>query len=95
MIEHESGTGLRNLNFFIGVVEDNNDPRKEGRVRVRAFGIHGTNAQIQTQDLPWAILIVPNVNFIPPPLNAWYLDFSLTAEMHRNQWYLELFQLKC
>lgn len=77
MIEHESGTGLRNLNFFIGVVEDNNDPRKEGRVRVRAFGIHGTNAQIQTQDLPWATLIVPNVNFVPPPLNAWVFGFFI------------------
>lgn len=77
MMEHETGTGLRNLNFFIGVVEDNNDPRKEGRVKVRAFGIHGTNAQIQTADLPWATLIVPNINFVPPPLNAWVFGFFI------------------
>lgn len=73
----ETGMGLKNLNFFIGVVEDNNDPRKEGRVKVRAFGIHGTNTQIQTSDLPWATMIVPNINFVPPPLNAWVFGFFI------------------
>lgn len=73
----ETGVGLANINFFIGVVEDNNDPRKEGRIKVRAFGIHGTNAQIQTPDLPWATMIVPNINFSVPPLNAWVFGFFI------------------
>ena len=26
--------------FYRGVVEDNNDPKKAGRVRIRIFGLH-------------------------------------------------------
>lgn len=36
---------------FLGVVEDANDPRKEGRARVRVVGIHD---DIDVEDLPWA-----------------------------------------
>lgn len=39
-------------NKFMGVVEDPNDPRKEGRCKVRVFGIHGKD--IPTEHLPWA-----------------------------------------
>lgn len=71
-----SEVGINPL-FFVGVVEDRNDPRLEGRVKVRAFGFHGTNAQIQTEDLPWATLILGHhsPNFTPPPLNAWVFGF--------------------
>jgi len=44
--------------FYIGVVEDTNDPFKLGRVRVRIPAIHGVKSQqayyIDTNDLPWA-----------------------------------------
>ena len=50
------GAGLRNPLFFIGVVEEIVDLRKEGRVKVRAFNIHGSNDQIPTESLPWAIV---------------------------------------
>jgi hypothetical protein len=36
---------------FLGVVEDPNDPRKEGRARVRVVSIHD---DIPVEDLPWA-----------------------------------------
>lgn len=43
-----------------GVIEDNRDPEKRGRCRVRVFGIH-TDVKIPTQfegipteELPWA-----------------------------------------
>ena len=36
---------------FLGVVEAIDDPRKEGRARIRVFGIHD---DIATEDLPWA-----------------------------------------
>jgi hypothetical protein len=36
---------------FLGVVEDPNDPRKEGRAKIRVSSIYG---DIPTDDLPWA-----------------------------------------
>lgn len=46
--------------FYRGVVEDNNDPLKMGRVRVRIFGLHTENKiktetnGLKTNELPWA-----------------------------------------
>lgn len=46
--------------FYIGVVEDNNDPLMVGRVKVRVAGIHSSDKTIlPTEDLPWAILNNP------------------------------------
>jgi muramidase (phage lysozyme) len=74
----ESGVGLQNPLFFIGVIENNNDPRKEGRVQVRAFGVHGTNKQVPRDELPWAIVMQggydPNVI---PKLNSWVFGIFL------------------
>jgi hypothetical protein len=53
----ETGVGIYDPLFFIGVVENNVDERLEKRVQVRAFGVHGTVDQIPTEDLPWAILV--------------------------------------
>jgi len=59
-----------NQMFFFGIVEDNNDPEKLGRVKVRVFGIHEESKQqddwrgIPTQDLPWATVIMPSTNGI-------------------------------
>lgn len=40
--------------WFIGVVEDINDPMEMGRVRVRCFGYHDANKiAIPTESLPW------------------------------------------
>ena len=52
-------TGLKN-NFYTGVVEDRNDPRLEGRVRVRIYGLHTDDKQlISTGDLPWSDVLMP------------------------------------
>jgi len=75
MFEH--GVGIKNPLFFIGVVENNVDPRREGRVQVRAFGIHGTNKQVPRDELPWAIVVKGDYdpNGAPglglPAINAW------------------------
>jgi hypothetical protein len=51
--------------FYRGVVEDNNDPKKAGRVRVRVFGLHTENKKktatdgIPTDELPWAEPCLP------------------------------------
>lgn len=56
-----------NIEYFIGIVEDRMDPLKQGRVRVRVFGIHppqkkqGPVLGIPTSDLPW-MSIVQSVN---------------------------------
>ena len=46
--------------WFVGVVEDRNDPLKIGRVRVRCLGYHTEDlTQIPTTDLPWAHVMHP------------------------------------
>jgi len=52
-----------NVRWFLGVVEDINDPLNLGRVRVRVFGIHDENLQnISEADLPWASVVVPIID---------------------------------
>lgn len=73
-----TGFGIPNPLFFIGVVENANDPRREGRVQVRAFGIHGTNKEIQAQDLPWATVIATGYDAnVFLKLNAWVFGMFL------------------
>jgi len=36
---------------YLGIVEDANDLRREGRCKIRVFGLH---EGIETADLPWA-----------------------------------------
>ena len=44
--------------WFFGVVEDRNDPKKIGRVRVRIFGYHSSDKkELPKKDLPWAMPI--------------------------------------
>ena len=51
--------------FYRGVVEDNNDPLKAGRVRVRIFGIHTSQLRktvdegIPVDELPWSEPCLP------------------------------------
>ena len=47
--------GKAGFQWFVGVVEDRQDPQKVGRVRVRCLGYHTPdNVQLPTADLPWA-----------------------------------------
>ena len=46
--------------WFVGVVEDRNDPSALGRVRVRCLGYHTTDiTDLPTTDLPWAHVMHP------------------------------------
>jgi hypothetical protein len=52
--------GLDGFVWFTGVVEDRNDPKKLGRVRVRCLGFHTEDLNdIPTADLPWAHVMHP------------------------------------
>jgi len=52
--------GLEGFIWWIGIVEDRNDPEQLGRVRVRCFGWHTEKKQnIPTDALPWAHPIIP------------------------------------
>ena len=52
--------GISNFKWFIGVVEDRQDPLKVGRLKVRCLGIHTSDKnKIATADLPWASVSLP------------------------------------
>ena len=52
--------GLDGFVWFVGVVEDRNDPDELGRVRVRCLGYHTENlVSLPTADLPWAHVMHP------------------------------------
>ena len=47
--------GKDGFQWFVGVVEDRQDPKKLGRVRVRCLGYHSENiSDLPTSDMPWA-----------------------------------------
>lgn len=59
--------------WYTGKVVDNNDPDRQGKCRIRVYGIFGDD--IPSADLPWAL---PDFNFVGstvgsfvvPPVNA-------------------------
>ena len=57
--------GKTGFQWFVGVVEDRNDPQKVGRVRVRCLGYHTPDkGKLPTADLPWAHVMNPIINGI-------------------------------
>ena len=59
-MNNENFLGLNGFIWFIGVVEDRQDPTKTGRLRVRALGHHTENKTLlPTADLPWASVMSP------------------------------------
>jgi len=51
--------GQEGFRWFIGVVEDRDDPEKQGRVRVRIYNVHGDIVQTPKKDLPFAVTLMP------------------------------------
>jgi hypothetical protein len=78
------GMGIANPMWFVGVVENNDDPTKQGRVQVRAFGVHGENTdeEIPTIALPWAVCVAGNYepNNPPPKLNSFVFGMFLDGD---------------
>jgi hypothetical protein len=70
--------------WWIGVVEDINDPLMLGRCKVRCFGYHPakTTSLVPTEDLPWALSIhplnTPNL-YASPKVGEWVFGFFLDS----------------
>jgi hypothetical protein len=75
----ENFIGKDGFVWFYGVVEDNNDPAKLGRAKVRIFGWHTDNLkELPTSDLPWAQPLNPPNNsksFSAPRLGDYVMGF--------------------
>jgi len=66
MSEEKDFAGKSGFIWFIGFVEDRQDPLKMGRVRVRCIGWHADNKmQVPTSGLPWATPMLPTNNSNP------------------------------
>lgn len=69
MFNHETFNQTETLfnHIYLGVVENNMDEDKAGKVQVRIAGIHtpkktkGNTEGIPTEDLPWAIPMMPTI----------------------------------
>lgn len=85
--------GMDGFRWFMGVVEDRQDPAQLGRVRVRAFGLHTENKQaIPTEDLPWATCMHPTTHGINSGVGqspsflvegTWIVGFFLDPELQQ------------
>lgn len=51
--------GEEGFRWFIGVVEDRDDPEQQGRVRVRIYNVHGDVVETPKNTLPWALILMP------------------------------------
>ena len=59
-IRSEEWMGLNGFVWFVGIVEDRQDPLRIGRVRVRCFGWHTSDENdLPTDSLPWAQVLMP------------------------------------
>lgn len=77
--------GKNGFFWWIGVVEDRNDPLKIGRARVRIFGYHTSDQKLlPKEDLPWALPIAPLANphgVKSPEESSWVLGFFLDGQI--------------
>ena len=70
--------------WWIGIVEDINDPLTLGRCKVRCFGYHPAKSTnlVPTEDLPWALTIhplnTPNL-YGTPKIGEWVFGFFLDS----------------
>ncbi len=82
------GMGITSPMFFVGVVENRDDPTFQGRIKVRAFGVHGENTEeeIPTAALPWAVMVNGDYSSsnTPPPLNSFVFGMFMDGEQAQH-----------
>lgn len=83
-MEFQNRMGHDNFVWWMGVVEDRNDPLELGRCRVRIFGSHTDNLElIPTDSLPWALPVYsPNYSkaYSSPMEGEYVLGFYSDGE---------------
>lgn len=76
--------GKQGYIWFIGVVEDVNDPSQLGQVRVRIIGLHSEDKSLMpTEKLPWAQVIMPPTGaktFSGPTVGDWVRGYFQDGE---------------
>lgn len=81
--ENKDFAGKNGFIWWVGVVEDRQDPLKLGRCRVRCIGWHSDNKmQLPTDMLPWAMPAYPvnSVNTYAPKEGDMVFGFFLDGE---------------
>jgi len=76
-------SNFKNMVWFMGVVEDINDPLMINRVRVRCIGYHTQDKTLMpTGDLPWAPFISSTAQMSAPLVNQgdWVVGFFIDGE---------------
>jgi len=77
--------GKNGFLWWIGVVEDRNDPLELGRARVRIFGTHHESTSVlPTSSLPWALALTPLNNASSPkspPEASWVFGCFLDGQL--------------
>ena len=76
--------GKNGFIWWVGQVEDDEDPLKLGSVRARIIGLHSENKSlVPTDSLPWAQLMLPATGsntFTPPRIGDWVFGFFQDGE---------------
>ena len=89
MIKNEEANdfaGRAGFIWWIGVVEDRQDPLKLGRVRVRCVGWHAENKMsLPTNSLPWAMTVLPLNNPNPYSPKEGDMVFGFFADGQNGQ----------
>jgi hypothetical protein len=87
--------GRNGFYWWVGVVEDVNDPLRLGRARVRIFGVHHESVDVlPTDQLPWATALAPlSASTSPksPPHASWVLGFFLDGRLAQQPVMLGVF----
>jgi hypothetical protein len=79
-----------NVEFFLGIVEDSNDPTNNARVKVRPLGHYNTweSEEVPTSTLPWATLISGSFGSASqiPRVGEWVFGFF--ADMDKQHMFI-------
>ena len=81
--ENKDFAGKNGFVWWVGVVEDRQDPLKLGRCRVRCVGWHSENKMnLPTSSLPWALPVYPpnNTNTYAPKEGDMVFGFFVDGE---------------